>query len=257
VPVVREQTPVVPMTCQQRQIELTLGGQKQSVCVGDVSSVQNGSVRRYQVDAVDSSQRWLRIEAVGSTVLSAALGLGVSKQFQCRESDCAQIAIGRRDVQGVRVISLRAASLSSVSGNEENAVVSGELSTSPEDRLPGLACTDQGLNITTSDSSSFSFCPKGGAGFELGSDGNKTYQFTSLDGESIRVAVDQNERVKQVVFQGDSTLACKSAACGIVRLSAVDRAGERTFTFAGTTLIETSKADRNAVLNGTLILPAL
>jgi hypothetical protein len=219
--------------------------------VTDVSTDQNGSVRSYRVASLEAPNRWLRIDAVGTRVLSAAFGGLDTRDFRCSETQCSGIAIGPRDVQGARIISLNQ------TYGDGAVLVSGQLRTVPEEQLAGLACTDQGVSITTSDSSSVSFCPKGGAGFEMSGDGVKTYRFSNLDGESIRVAVDRAEQVTRVEYSGESTLACRPPSCGAIHISPPNGSGERTFTFAGTTLIETNQADRSAVMSGTLVLPQL
>jgi subtilisin family serine protease len=244
-----------PVSCAGHTLQVAVGDEEAAACFGETTTVQNGAVRRYEVAATDSSNRWLRIEALGTTVLSAAMGDGSTADFRCTEEHCKGIVIGRHDVEGARVISLSRAALPAVRSPASSAFVSGEIRTLPEDRLPGLACTDQGVTLVTSDGSATTFCPKGGAGFEIGADGHRRYRFTNLDGVSIVVGVDQQHRVLRVEYEGDSTLTC-ATGCG-VRVSDADASGERTFTFAGTTLTETGLAQRNAVLNGTLIVPPL
>jgi len=139
---------------------------------------------------------------------------------------------------------------------QQSLQLSGRFEIPPE-QLSELACTDQGVSIVTSDSSSQTFCPRGGAGFEIADDGTRRYRFTSLDGESIVVATDRNQQIRQVRYEGEISLACRSVDCGSVRMSAADAAGARRFTFSGTTLIETESGQSNAVLNGSLILPPL
>jgi hypothetical protein len=139
---------------------------------------------------------------------------------------------------------------------QESLQLSGRFEIPPE-QLSELACAGQGVSIVTSDSSSQTFCPQGGAGFEIGDDGAKRYRFTSLDGESILVATDENQQIRQVQYEGEVSLACRSAECSSVRISAADAEGAHRFTFSGTTLIETESGQSNAVLNGSLILPPL
>ena len=241
----------IPTPCEGQPLEIDLGGQHTSACMGTTSIVQNGSVRTYRVDAIGGAAHWFRIDASGSKVLSAALGSAAGDEFRCKGSQCKGISIGRHDVQGVRTISLERATVG------EQVTVSGTLHTIPEDEIASLACPEQGVRIVTSDSSAQSFCPKGGAGFEVANDGTRTFRFTNLDGESILVELDGEERVKRVAYEGDSTLACKRGECGRVAISPPGGEGERTVTFAGTTLLETTNGERNAVLNGTLVVPAL
>jgi hypothetical protein len=203
----------------------------------------------------------LRIEAVGATVLSAALGTGVAADFQCRQEDCKSISIGKRDARGVRVIALNNTALARTSAGGTtsaagSATLTGKLLTVPEESLAG-ACAEQGVSIVASDGSSAPFCPKGGAGFEIAEDGSKVYRFMNLDGESILIAVDQRHRVQSVEYRGDTSVSCSAVACGGVYSSAASANGERTFTFVGTTLADAANERIDAVLNGTLIVPSL
>jgi hypothetical protein len=221
--------------------------------------VQNGSVRVYEVEAIQGPQHSLRIEALGSAVLSAALRTGASLRFRC-EGDCRGILIGRHDVEGARTITLNQLSLPDAradgsSSPRDVATLTGELRTVPEDRVPALACAGQGVSMVTSDGSASTFCPNGGAGFEIGADGSRRYRFTNLDGASILIGVDEDHRARRVEYEGEEVLVC-AAACS-VRVSRLGEAGERIFTFEGTTLLEAPMGQRNAVLNGTLIVPSL
>jgi hypothetical protein len=247
--------------CAGEKLAVSERGRGSQFCVEAVDVDQNGSVRSYRAVLGKSTSRSLRIDAIGSRVLAAAIEGAGSTDLRCSEAACAGIRIGVRDVEGARLIHLERVKLqpqfsvgSAVDGGVE---INGQLRTPPEDRLAGLACTDQGVTIVTSESASTSFCPHGGAGFELASDGTKSYKFTNLDGESIRVAVDEAERVRRVEYQADATLVCRSPACASVRISQPGSSGERTFTFFGTTLTEVSRAESNAVMSGTLILPPL
>lgn len=246
----------VPAACDGPELKLALATGVETVCAGPLATIQNGSIRQYRVETTSAPARWLRIEAMGSQVFSAAIGSAGARapEFLCKEADCKGISISRHDVQGIRTISLSEARLTA---GEDAVLVTGELRTQPEDQVAAASCPNQGVSIITSDSSASSFCPNAGAGFEVGNDGNRTYRFTNLDGASLLVALDDAERVKQVRYEGDDTLVCKSGSCGQIDVSPTDAEGQRTFTFAGTTLIETNSGERNAVLNGTLVVPPL
>ena len=252
-------TPV--STCSGQQLEVALDGDSESVCLGTLTTKHNGSVRSHQVSTLTAPQRWLRVEVAGGTILSAAWGSASRPDFHCEAAACKGLTISRRDARGARVMTLERTALvrtqSSGMPSEKNSLrLSGHIEIPPEE-LPALACADQGVSIVTSDSSSQTFCPLGGAGFEIGDDGNKRYRFTSLDGESILVATDEEQRIEQVQFEGEVSLACRSFECSSVRISMADVEGARRFTFSGTTLIETDSGQSNAVLNGSLILPPL
>jgi hypothetical protein len=247
--------------CAGQTLHVRLDNSTHDLCVSDTRADQNGAIRTWRVDSIDGTGRWLRIDTAGGKVLSATLGGGISAQFQCKDDACSGITIGRHDVQGVRTISLeeaplKRAGLDSAAAGSELARVSGTLKTLPQEQMASLACAGEGVSIVTSDSSSQAFCPKGGAGFEIADNGHRTYRFTNLDGASILVVVDQSENVREVRFEGDDRLSCRGAACG-VRISAPTAQGERFFEFAGTTLIENRRGESNAVVNGTLVLPAL
>jgi hypothetical protein len=245
--VAREEARNAPAAaCPDPQLTITMTGSPRKACVGTLDVTQNGSVRSYRVTTIDEPRQTLRIDAAGTMVIAAQLG-----DFECREAACMGISISRHDVQGIRTITLSSAILKH---GADATTIDGKLRTLPEEQV--MPCEGQGVSVVTSDSSTSSFCPQGGAGFEIGNDGARTYRFTNLDGESILVAVDDAERVKRVTYEGESTLACTGAACS-VRISAPDSAGARTFTFGGTTVIDTTSGQRNAVLNGTLVLPPL
>lgn len=245
-----------PLSCPGQQLEVALNGTIELACMGALITKHNGSVRSHQVPTLTAPQRWLRVEVAGGAILSAAWGSDVQPEFYCQAAECKGITISRRDAQGARVMTLERTSLMRMHSAQESLQLNGQIEIAPEE-LSGPACVDQGVSIVTSDSSSQTFCPQGGAGFEIGDDGNKRYRFTSLDGESILVATDRNQRIRQVQYEGEISLACRSAECGSVRISEADAEGARRFTFAGTTLIETESGQSNAVLNGALILPPL
>ncbi|HEY0943588.1 MAG TPA: hypothetical protein VGE08_26115 [Steroidobacter sp.] len=251
--------PVV--SCRGNQLQVDTNADVESVCLGTLTTKYNGSVRSHQVATLATPQRWLRVEVAGGTILSAAWGGELRPDFYCQGAACKGITISRRDARGARVMTLERTQLMRAPSNEMSSVqaslqLSGQLTIPPEE-LPEFACADQGVSIVTSDSSSQTFCPLGGAGFELADDGTKRYRFTSLDGESIVVATDQDQQIRQVQFDGEVSLACRSFGCGSVRISAADVEGARRFTFAGTTLIDADSGQTNAVLNGSLILPPL
>lgn len=240
-------------SCRGQRLDIVMDDDVEPVCMGTLITKHNGSVRSHQVATLTAPQRWLRVEVAGGAILSAAWGSDVRPDFQCQAAGCKGITISRRDVRGARVMTFERTPMTSAQGSLQ---LSGRVEIPPE-QLSGLACTDQGVSIVTSDSSSQTFCPRGGAGFEIADDGTRRYRFTSLDGESIVVATDRNQQIRQVQYEGEISLACRSVDCGSVRMSAVDAAGARRFTFSGTTLIETESGQSNAVLNGSLILPPL
>jgi hypothetical protein len=240
-------------SCRGQRLDIVINDDVEPVCMGMLITKHNGSVRSHQVATLAAPQRWLRVEVAGGTVLSAAWGSDVSADFQCQATECNGITISRRDAQGARVMTFEHTTLKSAQASLQ---LTGRIEVPPE-TLIELACTDQGVSIVTSDSSSQTFCPQGGAGFEVGDDGTRRYRFTSLDGESIVVATDQAQHITQVRYEGEISLACRSADCGNVRMSAADGEGAHRFNFSGTTLIETESGQSNAVLNGTLILPPL
>jgi hypothetical protein len=248
-------------SCSGHRLDVVTNDNVEPVCMGALVTKHNGSVRSHQVASLTAPQRWLRVEVAGGDILSAAWGGELRPDFQCQAAECEGITISRRDAQGVRVMTLEQTPLMRAHSNgtppvQGSVQLSGRFEIPPEP-LSALACADQGVSIVTSDSSSQTFCPGGGAGFEINDDGTKRYRFTSLDGESILVATDQNQQVRQVQYQGEVSLACRSVECGSVRISAADASGARRFTFAGATLIEIESGQSNAVLNGSLILPPL
>lgn len=255
------QAPKSSHSCAGQQLEVTVNGNIESLCMGAVITKHNGSVRSHQVATLTAPQRWLRVEFAGGTILSAAWGNELQPEFHCQAAECNGVAISKRDARGARVMALDRTSLMQTPSNgmpsaQQSLQLSGRVEI-PAEELSEPACVDQGVSIVTSDSSSQTFCPQGGAGFEIADDGTKRYRFTSLDGESILVATDRNQQIGQVRYEGEGSLACRSSECGSVRISVADANGARRFTFSGTTLIDTESGQSNAVLNGSLILPPL
>lgn len=243
-------------SCSGQQLDIVMDGDVEPVCMGALVTKHNGSVRSHQVASLTAPRRWLRVEVAGGDILSAAWGSELRPDFQCQAAECEGITIGRRDAYGVRVMTLEQTPLMRAHSNDGSMQLTGRFDIPPE-ALSELACADQGVSIVTSDSSSQTFCPGGGAGFEINDDGTRRYRFTSLDGESILIATDQNQQIRRVQYQGEVSLACRSIECGSVRISAADASGARRFTFSGATLIEIESGQSNAVLNGSLILPPL
>lgn len=255
------QTVESPRDCPGQLLEVALNGTVELACMSALITKHNGSVRSHQASTLTGPQRWLRVEVAGGTILSAAWGSDLRPDFQCQAAECQAITISRRDAQGARVMTLEHTPLMRAQPGatppvQESLQLSGHLEI-PAEPLAELACDDQGVSIVTSDSSSQTFCPQGGAGFEIGDDGARRYRFTNLDGESILVATDRDQQIRQVQYEGEVMLACRSIECGSVRISAADAEGARRFTFSGATLIETQSGQSSAVLNGSLILPPL
>jgi hypothetical protein len=248
-------------SCGGQRLDIVTNGSVEPVCMGALVTKHNGSVRSHQIATLTAPRRWLRVEAAGGTILSAAWGSDLRPDFQCQAAECKGISISRRDARGARVMTFERTSLMQASSGgmqsiQQSVQLSGRFDI-PAEQLSELACADQGVSIVTSDSSSQTFCPHGGAGFEMNDDGTRRYRFTSLDGESILVATDRNQQVSQVQYEGEVSLACRSAECANVRISAIGTEGAQRFTFSGTTLIETQSGQSNAVLNGSLVLPPL
>jgi hypothetical protein len=125
----------------------------------------------------------------------------------------------------------------------------------PEEELGDASCWQDELVITRENGSRTSFCPKQGAGFEIADDGDRTYRFTSFDGESILVRADAADRLRQVKYIGSVPQACTPPACGAFSISASAESGERRFIFSGVTVMEENGGNRTALLNGVLVLP--
>lgn len=248
-------------SCRGQQLQVVLDGKIESACMGAIVTKYNGSVRSHQAATLSTPPRWLRVEFAGGTILSAAWGSEVRPDFHCQAAGCKGITIAKPDARGARMMTFERAALMRTGSNgmqstQDSLQLSGQLEIAPE-ALSEQACADQGVSIVTSDSSSQTFCPRGGAGFEIADDGSKRYRFTSLDGESILVATVGDHEIGQVQYQGEVSLACRSFECGSVRISMADAAGARRFTFSGTTLIDTNGGQSNAVLNGSLLLPPM
>jgi hypothetical protein len=216
-------------------------------------------VTTYLAESDAGNHRWVRIEVARSQVVSAFLDEIEGREFGCRMDECRGITLGERDALGARAIVMRGAELAETSvgaAPNDGVVLEGELRLEGENQAAGLACTDQGVSIVSAQGSAVTFCPHDGAGFEVGDDGNRTYRFTSLNGGTLLVGVDQASRVQRVEYIDDGVERCTAAQCAGVGVSAPGAAGERTFTFLGTSLSD-AEGMRSATLNGTLKVPAL
>jgi hypothetical protein len=244
-----------PPVCEGQTLALTLINARSTLCLGSPTAVQNGSVRSYRFQTTSGPTRSLRIDAVGTRIFAAYLSADPLPHLQCRPQSCLNISIGKRNPDGVRTISFRQVVFAAAS--EETAIVNGDIQTAAEDRSAGTACNDEGVSLIAADGSTTPFCSKGGVGFEIGDDGNTTYRFTNLDNESLLVVLSSNQQVQRVALDGESSLVCRGADCRQVQVSKPNAAGERTFTFSGTSLVDARSGESNVVLNGTLVVPPL
>lgn len=225
-------------------------------CVSEPWTEQNGGLRRYVIDFDDSSGA-LQIDASGQTIQAMALRDPTAREFRCTGSECAGVTIGERDEQGRRALVLAGAALREVEASDapKTVRVSGHFTSVPEEELGDAACWRDELIITRENGSRTSFCPRQGAGFEIADNGERTYRFTSFDGESILVRADAGDRLRQVQYLGPVAEGCIAAACGVLTISPPGESGERQFSFQGVAVMEENGGNRTALLNGVLILP--
>jgi hypothetical protein len=226
-------------------------------CVSEPRTEQNGGLRRYVIEFDDSGGS-LQIDASGQTIYAVVLRDPTSREFRCMGDDCTGVTLGERDEQGRRSLILSDARLPGAEPSDtppKIVRVSGHFISVPEEELGDAACWRDELVITRENGSRTSFCPRDGAGFEIADDGDRTYRFTSFDGESILVRADAADRLRRVQYLGSIPEGCVAPACGMLSISAPEKSGERRFTFQGVTVMDENGGNRTALLNGVLILP--
>lgn len=237
--------------CLDQKMEVAAGGVESQQCLGATHTVRNGSVVTYRVDPQDVGGRWLSVEAAGKVIVSVQLGTGGQIAYQCARDQCSGIAMSSYDAQGARSIVLNDAILLRESaahpGEQETALVTGQLKVLPDDQAPSTTCVAQVLVINVGDES-VHFCPDGGTGFDVDADYGRTYRFTNGDGVSVSVDLDAHENLRRVEY---GSYSCAAGDCNGVSVSAPDTSGRRVFYFHGTVLTQDGAA---ALLNGNLNL---
>lgn len=240
--------------CMDQRMEITVDGVPFQQCLGATHTVRNGSILTHRADPQDPDGRWLNIEVGGKTIFAAQIGTGGRIDYQCERDKCSGIAVGPYDAQGARIIVLSNAALFREStthpGEQQTALVTGQIRVMPDDQSASTACVEQVLLINIGNET-VHFCPDGGTGFDLDEDGGKTYRFTNGDGASVAVDTDPHEALRRVEYNGYS---CLARACGGVSVSEPSSNGTRHFSFRGTMLVQGGADGASALLNGNLIL---
>jgi hypothetical protein len=239
-------TDIAP-ACQHQALRLSFVQGVEVACVGPARAVQTGSMRDH-VYAAEGSSRWsLRIGAAHGQVIAAVLSDGRRDRYRC--SPCSGFSIGATDRYGVRHFEVAAAGLSD--GGPSPAIVHVAATLRIEPQAP-RACASVPLEVAEAGGTSTSFCPDGGAGFELGDDGRYRYRFDDLDGHTVSVTLDDGGGVREAQF---GALTCTGAACIGLASRGGASADERSFDFAGVRLLDRGGV-LAATLTGRLVMPA-
>ncbi len=229
------------------RIELTATAEAADECLGAPSSDQNGEIRRHQFSAASG---WsLAIRVASGKVLDAVATRNGEIVATCEAAACTGISIGLPDQDAVQDIALQALPLVDADGRIQH--LSARLRSAP-----GYACPGASLIISYSDSRYLHFCPFGGSGVVYDEAGIGTLSFRSLEGTTLRVMLDAQDRVIGVDY---GAYRCTAATCiGVLALLA-DPLGQRSIGFSGTVLeAPDAESDAGALsisLNGRLELP--
>lgn len=271
---------VVLPDCPHQQLDITTADGLQRGCVSATRTRQTGSVRSHMVEPEGVSAWRLAVDTAGGQIISVRLshpaqGPTPAAFYVCEAPACQGIALGRPDARGVRVLNLEEVALQALppgrkwqrrppavaapppaaaSGPALPSVrVSGRLQTLPDRQNPALACSVGGVSVVEGDGALTDFCPMGGAGFELTDAGRPRFEFRTLEGQSLVVALAADGSVEQVKL---GALRCKAPACGGVSMQVAgdpaNPAAARRFDFSGTTLKAASPPTASATLNGSL-----
>lgn len=199
----------------------------------------------------------LSVNVTGFSVDSVELTLAGGKRFLFEAEASLGVAIGKRNAEGTRVISLDSTLKPAAEGGaQESATILAKLSTMRDQDIPGLTCTGQGVTLIGSDNSSVNFCPLGGHGFSMTADGAKIFNFRNLESEEIRVEVGEDESLKRISF-GNDEFTCTAESYAGFSIAPPNEKGERAFTFAGTILPSSQDDGATTTLNGVLIQQAI
>lgn len=258
--------------CPLQSLRLSLGrAPAHTVCMDATVLQQSGSVRSLVVRAADAEGWALRVDVVERSVRSVVLEARDGRSFGCEAPGCpvaAAIVSQRTGGPGTLALSdlrlVRTMPTGGQAGSVPNEViVNARLRVPTDEQVPGLACSGPSATLQAADGSLRRFCGQGGAGVEIGDDGHRHYRFNDHEGRTLAIAVDTEQRVVGVAWEGQS---CRADGCRGVRTSTADPSNdlaERTFYFGRTALFdqtaagETTGTPRPAlVIDGTLVMPA-
>jgi hypothetical protein len=273
--------------CAHQHLDITAAAEVQRGCVSATRTRQDGSVRRYSVEPEGVSAWRLDAELAAETVLSVrlqrvAVGTAPEQWYVCDGPACQGVSLGAADAHGVRMLNfadtrLRAlpagqgvkqrlarvsAGASATPAEDDTALrLSAMLKVLPQRSGSALACSsDLGVKVLDSRGAATDFCPLGGAGFSMDEADHLRFEFRDLDGRELVVALAADQSIASVSLGGAT---CKAPHCGGVSMrangDAADPAVQRSFTFSGTSLTQSSPTSLDVVrvtLTGGVTMPA-
>ncbi|MDT7838411.1 hypothetical protein [Aquabacterium sp. OR-4] len=257
--------------CPLQSMQLSFGQQAgRRVCMGSTVLQQSGSVRSYLVQAGDAEGWRLRIDLVERRVHAVSLSARDGRAYGCAAPDCPGGVVVSQAAGGAGQLTLRqwplapaATARAPVDGAAPAVQLDASLRLPSDEQVPGLACTGPSLSLRSADGAVRRFCGQGGAGVEITDQGLRQYRFHDHEGRTLMVAVNADQRVVAVAWQG---LACQGNACSGASTAAAEAGNdlaERSFFFGRTALFDT-QAPRQAgtaavpalIVDGTLVMPA-
>jgi hypothetical protein len=244
--------------CPAQSLVIGRAGVRNMLCAGATRTQQMGGIRRHTVPVDSRREQWLRVDAVGTRIVGMWLGNGNRAEFRCTGSDCRGIMIGEPDAAGVRQITLRDVEMLSIKpgdrlSTDEIVSIEGVIRTGSETSTGLQGCDTPSLSVIGPDHVLSNFCPRGGSGLEINDDGTRTYRFSSLDGISLEIVIDDKGAILKVDYAGDKPANCTRATCAGVSVEPASPDGSQTFRLASTALTSNPDGTRFSTLTGTLV----
>lgn len=253
--------------CPLQSLQLALdGAPTRTVCLDTTVLQQTGSVRTYALRAGDAQGWSLRVNTAERAILSVTLQARDGRVYACRGLQCTGQAslvegpgagagqIVLRGLQlAVQASSSRAPQLSAGAGV---AVVSARLAMPSDDQAPGLGCPGPGISVGNGSGAARRFCGQGGTSVEFTDNGHHVYRLQDHEGRTLTIAVDAQQRVAGVSWEGRSCEGARCSGAGTSSADPSDAMAERSFFFGRTALFDAGKATPAVVLDGTLVIPA-
>lgn len=244
--------------CPEQQLDLTVNGRAERVCVGATRVNQSGDMRTLLLETHGTPAWKLAIDTGQGAVMAVRLRGPDAVEYGCEGDACSGLLLSRRDRHGARTLQSRNATLRPTADGAwpQGAVaLNASLKVASDEQDPALACAGAKLSIAQDGGGLQSFCPAGGVSLAMLEAGRRAFTLRNLEGENLVVVVDEHSVVERVELEG---LSCHGANCAGVTVAATvlaqDGAWGRVFDFAGTSLYAPGASIR---LQGRLVTPAL
>lgn len=247
--------------CPEQELDLTVNGRAERVCVGATRVNQSGDMRTLLLETHGTPAWKLAIDTGQGAVMAVRLRGPDAVEYGCEGDTCSGLLLSRRDSHGARTLQsrnaiLRPTAAGALQQSQQGAIaLNASLKVASDEQDPALACSGAKLSIAQDGGGLQSFCPAGGVSLAMLEQGRRAFTLRNLEGENLVVVVDEHSVVERVELEG---LSCHGANCAGVTVAATvlaqDGAWGRVFDFAGTSLYAPGASIR---LQGRLVAPAL